>query len=176
MAQIVPLSIPQPRPWRAIALDTMTDRDLDAALGGQDAAAWLDAANRTGNPQTQIRLGRLLLGQPRDPRAAFACFLCAARTGDAEAWYLLGRCYEQGWGTGIDGTRARHAYRQAAEAGDFRGAYNYAGLAAADGCLAGALHWFERALAMAPDAPRAAMIDAMTGHPLADVRAIAEQG
>ena len=35
----------------------------------------------------------------REPTAAFACFLCAAESGDADGHNMLGRCFENGWGT-----------------------------------------------------------------------------
>ena len=70
--------------------------------------------------EAQVRLGRMLLegqGVAKDERAAFACFLCAAESGDRDARNMLGRCYENGWGTARDMTRAAEHYRVAAEAG-----------------------------------------------------------
>lgn len=174
MNNVVTLSLrAHPPAWRVVALQMMSDRDLDAALGGQEAAAWVDAAATSGMADAQVRLGRLLLAQPCDPRAAFACFLCAARGGHAEGIFLLGRCYEKGWGGASNALEARDCYRRAGEAGDCRGAYEYAGLAARDGDLATALPWFEAALLLAPDGAREQMRRALAQHPLDAVRDLA---
>jgi TPR repeat protein len=169
----LPPSRPHPAGWRTMALNIMSDRDLDVALGGQEAAAWVDAAAGSGMAEAQVRLGRLLLAQPRDPRAAFACFLCAASSGHAEGIFLLGRCYEKGWGVAPNLLEARNCYRRAGEAGDCRGAYDYASLAARDGDLETALPWFEAALRLAPDGAREQMRSALSQHPLDAVRALA---
>jgi TPR repeat protein len=163
----------RPQAWRALALDMMSDQELDAALGGQEAAAWVDAAATCGMAEAQVRLGRMLLAQPRDPRAAFACFLCAARGGSAEGHFLLGRCYEKGWGISSNLLEARDCYRRAAEAGDCRGAYEYAAMAVNDGQLETALYWFEAALLLAPDGAREQMREVLAQHPLDAVRAVA---
>jgi TPR repeat protein len=162
--------------WRATALAEMTSEQLSEALGGEESADWLEAAVGSGLPQLQVRLGRMLLaGQEvaQDKRAAFACFLCAARAGDAEAENLLGRCYENGWGVAQDRALARAYFRHAAEAGDFRGAFNHASYIAADGCIAGALHWYEQALENAPQRVRDYMVTALTHHPHCVVRTFA---
>ncbi len=162
--------------WRATALAAMSSEQLSEALGGDEAADWLEAAAGSGLPQIQVRLGRMLLaGQEvaEDKRAAFACFLCAARAGDAEAENLLGRCYENGWGVAQDRAQARACFRRAAEAGDFRGAFNHASYIAADGCLAGALHWYEQALETAPEPVRDYMVTALIHHPHCVVRSFA---
>lgn len=231
----------QPRDaWRVAALTMMEPGALRALLSGDEAAVWVEAAAACGMPEAQVRLGRLLLegkGVPRDARAAFACFLCAAESGDAEARNMLGRCYENGWGTAPDMARAAEHYRIAADAGlawaqynlghllldgsgvrrdrarafawymraahqgheramnlvarcfeegwgvernpaaarnwygksaaggYFRGAYNYATLLAAEGCVAGARLWFQRALAAAPEPTRSTMIGALSQRP-----------
>jgi TPR repeat protein len=41
---------------------------------------------------------------------------------------LVGRCYEQGWGIARDAAAAARWYRRSAEAGYFRGQYNWATL------------------------------------------------
>jgi TPR repeat protein len=151
----------------------MSDQELDAALGGQEAAAWVDAAATCGMAEAQVRLGRMLLAQPHDPRAAFACFLCAARGGSAEGHFLLGRCYEKGWGISSNLLEARDCYRRAAEAGDCRGAYEYAAMAVKDGQLDTALYWFEAALLLAPDGAREQMREVLAQYPLDAVRALA---
>jgi len=117
----------------------------------------------------------LLTGETiaRDQRAAFACFLNAADDGNAEAQNLLGRCFENGWGTPVDRNAARNCYKLAAENGDFRGAHNHACVLSADGCIAGALRWFERGIAGAPPPARVQMLKALNHHPRCAVRAFA---
>jgi TPR repeat protein len=162
--------------WRAAALAEMSSTQLSQALGGDEAADWLEAAASSGQADMQVRLGRMLLagqGVAEDKRAAFACFLCASQCGDAEAENLLGRCYENGWGVRQDRLEARACFRRAAEAGDFRGAFNHASYIAADGCLAGALHWYERALETAPETVRDYMVTALMHHPHCVVRTFA---
>lgn len=113
--------------WRVAALSMMAPEELRAALSGEDAATWVDAAAACGMPAAQLRLGRMLLegrGVARDERAAFACFLCAAQSGDAEARNMLGRAYENGWGVARDVAAAARQYALAAEAGDAWAQYN----------------------------------------------------
>ncbi|MEP6829744.1 MAG: hypothetical protein ABI963_05355 [Rhizomicrobium sp.] len=57
--------------------------------------------------------------------------------------------------------------------GNFQGAYNYATLIAADGCVAGAMHWFERALLDAPPQERADMVTALSSHTIHAIRLLA---
>jgi TPR repeat protein len=126
-------------------LAQLSPRELSAAFEGEDPSDWLQAAMVSGMAEAQVRLGRILLagdGLPADHRATFACFISAG--GHAEAQNLLGRCHENGWGTKPDREAARACYRRAAEAGDYRGAHNHACVLAAEGCIAGALQWFER--------------------------------
>jgi TPR repeat protein len=154
----------------------MDPAELSQAFAGDEAVDWLEAATACGMVEAQLRLGRMLLtgdGVTCDRRAAFACFISAAGGGNAEARNLLGRCFENGWGTPIDRDAARNCYRLAAESGDFRGAHNYACVLAADGCIAGALRWFERGVADAPLPARHHMLKALTHHPRCAVRAFA---
>jgi TPR repeat protein len=164
------------RPWRAQALAAMNPAELGEAFGGDEAADWLEAAASSGMADALLRLGRMLLTGETiscDQRAAFACFLSAADGGNAEAQNLLGRCFENGWGTAVDRNAARNCYRQAAENGDFRGAHNYGCVLSADGCIAGALRWFERGIAGAPLPARIQMLKALAHHPRCAVRAFA---
>ncbi len=157
-------------------LAQLSPRELSAAFDGEDPSDWLHAAMAGGTAETQIRLGRMLLageGLPTDHRAAFACFISAAATGNAEAQNLLGRCHDNGWGTKPDREAARRCYRAAAEGGDYRGAHNHACGLAAEGCIAGALHLFERAVTGAPPPARDAILLALRHHPLCAIRAFA---
>ncbi len=236
--------------WRVAALTMMESGALSAALAGEDAAAWVEAAAACGVPEALLRLGRMLLegkDVAQDRHAAFDCFLRAARQGSIDAhnmlgrcyengwgtqtdyaaaareyrvaaeagldwaqynlghmllsgsgvtrdrdtaflWYsrasaqgharamsLVGRCYEQGWGIAADAVLARDWYRRSAEGGYFRGAYNYASLIAEDGCVAEALHWFERALSDAPEPTHSHMLAALARHKIPALRALASQ-
>ena len=164
------------RSWRAELLAQLSPRELSAAFDGEDPLDWLHAAVAGGTAEAQIRLGRMLLsgeGLPLDHRAAFACFLAAAAAGSAEAQNLLGRCHDNGWGTRPDREAAKRCYRTAAEAGDYRGAHNHACVLAAEGCLAGALHWFGHAVADAPAPARDAILLALRQHPRCAIRAFA---
>jgi TPR repeat protein len=87
---------------------------------------------------------------------------------------LVGRCFEQGWGAAADRAEARHWYRRSAEAGYFRGQYNYASALTADGRPWEATAWFEAALAGAPAASRAVMAQALAQSAVAAHRALAE--
>jgi TPR repeat protein len=106
--------------WRVAALTMMPPEELRNILHGGDAAVWVEAAAACGLPDAQVLLGRLLLegqGLAKDARAAFACFLCAAKNGNVEARNMIGRCYENGWGAPQDFARAAENYRIAADQG-----------------------------------------------------------
>jgi len=174
MGEIHPLHTPS---WRMEALAAMNPRELGQAFG-EDTAEWLQAATGCGLTESQLRLGRMLLtgqGMPVDRRAAFTCFLSASVGGSAEAQNLLGRCYENGWGVDVDRDAARLCYRQAAEKGDYRAAHNHACVLAAEGCIAGALHWFARGIGEAPEPVRQQMLQALSGHPRCAIRAFARR-
>ena len=65
---------------------------------------------------------------------------------------LVGRCYEEGWGVPRDPALAGMWYRRSAQAGYFRGQFNYASCLAAGGDMTEALRWLEAACAAAPPA------------------------
>ena len=109
--------------WRVAALTMMPPAELAALLSGGDAACWVEAAAACGIAEAQVRLGRMLL-EAKDERAAFACFLSAAKAGDIDATNMLGRCYENGWGTARDFAQAARHYAIAAEAGHAWAQYN----------------------------------------------------
>ena len=82
-----------------------------------------------GSVDAQIGWARRLLhghGMPADPEAALRWFKIAARTGDAEALNMVGRCYELGWGASVDCTEAADWFRRAADKGNSWGAFNLA--------------------------------------------------
>jgi uncharacterized protein len=141
------------------------------------AARHYRIAANAGLDWAQYNLGHMLLsgsGVTRDRHAAFRCYGLAAAQGHVRAMNLLGRCYEEGWGVARDKQVARAWYRRSAEGGYFRGAYNYGDMIAAEGCIAGALHWFERALADAPEPTRCNMIAALSSRHEPALHALAE--
>jgi TPR repeat protein len=84
-----------------------------------------------GSVDAQIGWARRLLhghGVARDPEAALRWFRLAARSGDAEALNMVGRCYEIGWGVAPDLAEAADWYRQAAEKDHAWGEFNLASL------------------------------------------------
>jgi TPR repeat protein len=58
---------------------------------------------------------------------------------------LLGRCMEEGWGTTRDLAGAAAWYQRSAEAGYFRGQYNWATMLLTAGRKDEAAKWLERA-------------------------------
>jgi hypothetical protein len=87
-----------------------------------------------------------------DPQAALGWFVKAAAQQHLMALNMVGRCYDLGWGTAPDKSRAAECYRIAAERGLDWAMYNYATLLAlGDGVAedkAAALDWLERAAAL----------------------------
>ena len=138
-------------------------------------ACFLCAAN-SGDADGHAMLGHCLeygRGTDKDYSAAVAHYRRAAALGHAGAMNFLGRCHEAGIGTRSDKLLARAWYRRSAKGGDFRGAYNYATMIAAEGCIAGALHWFGHALLNAPAPDRDHMVTALLSHKIGAVRALA---
>src|SRR5580658_7290205 len=105
--------------WRVAALSLMAKDGVRAAITGKEAASWIRAAAACRLPAAQLRLGRMLLqgeGVAPDRQAAFGLFEAAAAQGDIEAHNMLGRCYENGWGTTSDHSAAVREYLIAADA------------------------------------------------------------
>jgi hypothetical protein len=96
----------------------------------------------------QYNLGHLYLdgrGVTRDFDQAYSWYLRAANQRHARAMNLVGRCCEQGWGTARDPAAAASWYQRSAEAGCFRGQYNWATLLLGQRRFDEAALWFERA-------------------------------
>jgi len=133
-------------------------------------------ASDAGLDWAHYNLGHMLLsgsGVPRDRDAAFACYAKAAAKGHVRAMNLLGRCYEEGWGVARDPEAARDWYRRSAFGGYFRGAYNYADMIAAEGCIHSALPWFKCALDAAPEPTRSAILKSLAARSHPAFRALA---
>jgi TPR repeat protein len=121
----------------------------------EERAAVLHELAEQGVVEAQALYGQVLLdgnGVARDRPAAFRWFVKAARRQHLMALNMLGRCYDLGWGTSIDKTRAAECYSVAAERGLDWAMYNYATLLAlGEGIIedkTAALAWFERAAGM----------------------------
>ena len=141
------------------------------------AARHYSVAAEAGDAWAQYNLGHLYLdgnGVARDVDWAFVLYTRASEQGHVRAMNLVARCYEEGWGTSRDAVLARDWYRKSAEGGYFRGAYNYATMLASDGEIAHAAHWFAQAIAAAPEPTRGNMIVALSKHPNATLRTVAQ--
>lgn len=138
-------------------------------------ACFLCAAEN-GDADAHAMLGHCLengLGTEINISTAVSHYRRAATLGHAGAMNFLGRCLETGFGMARDRLLARAWYRRAAKAGSFQGAYNYAAVIAKEGCIAGALHWFERALLGASDRDRDHMVTVLLSHQAGAVRVLA---
>lgn len=105
-------------------------------------------AAQLGNAWAQYNLGHCHLdgmGTHRDPSQAFYWYNQAASQKNSRAMNLLARCYEEGWGVARNLAVARHWYRQSAEAGYFRGQFNWASILVDAGQLHEAVAWFLQA-------------------------------
>ncbi|WP_323121259.1 tetratricopeptide repeat protein [Burkholderia alba] len=93
------------------------------------------------NYATALALGQ---GVDENRAQALAWFEKAAALGHAKSINLIGGFYEDGWIVAANGDTAFDHYRRAAEAGDFRGQFNYARLLGERGRVAEALDWLAR--------------------------------
>ena len=116
------------------------------------AAQWMQQGADLGNADAQITLGQWLLdghGVQRNPADALAWFMKAALQGHPMGMNMTGRCFENGWCTGVDYFIAANWYRQAAHKGLDAGMYNLANLlATGKGVVlnhAAALAWYRQA-------------------------------
>lgn len=111
------------------------------------AAHWYHLAADKGLPEARYNLANLLAsgqGIARDPARALALYQMAAEQGYAKAFAKLGRYHEDGDLVEPDPALAFECYRQGAEGGDFRAQFSYAGMLAAQGRRAEALHWLTK--------------------------------
>jgi len=73
------------------------------------AAGAIHGAARQGSAAAQLVYAQILLdgrGVAGDPVAALVWFQRAAEQSEPEAWNMIGRCHEKGWGTPQDYVRA----------------------------------------------------------------------
>jgi len=134
-------------------LDSISPQEIAARLSGspEARAALIREGAEAGVAEAQAIHGQMLL-DTGDARAAFAWFNKAAAQGHLMALNMVGRCYDLGWGTPVNKSRAAECFRIAATRGLDWGMYNYAtALALGDGVpedKPAALDWFEKAAAM----------------------------
>lgn len=113
---------------------------------------WLETAAEEGILEAQLRLAHMLLagqGCTADAHKAFEWFKSCANADMPMGMNMLGRCYENGWGTPSNLLLATYWFHQAAKTGLDWGMYNYAtSLALGRGTevnLAQAYHYLELA-------------------------------
>lgn len=129
----------------------MVGRCLDQGWGvvasPQLAAPWFRKAAEKGLDWGMYNLATLLTlgsGVTADKVEALYWFREAAKQNHAKSINLLGSFYEDGWEVQQDLSAARELYRRAAQAGDFRGQFNYARLLMQDGHVGVALGWLQK--------------------------------
>jgi uncharacterized protein len=118
-----------------------------------------------GHAWSQYNLGHLYLdgiGVERNFASAYRYYLAAASQQHARAMSLVGRCCEEGWGTLRDLAAAADWYRRSAEAGYFRGQYNWASLLLKWRRDEEAAFWFDRAAHEGTAAVREAVLKVAT--------------
>jgi TPR repeat protein len=80
-----------------------------------------------GSVEAQVAWGHMLLdgyGVAKDAEAALRWFKIAARSSNADALNMVGRCYERGWGVAMDPEEAVRWFRPAADKGHAWAQYN----------------------------------------------------
>lgn len=111
------------------------------------AVHWYRQAVRLDLPEAKYNLANMLAagsGVARNHAEAFALYQQASEQGYAKAFAKLGRYHEDGQVVAQDAERALRCYQRGAEGGDFRGQFCYAGMLAAQGREAEALHWLAK--------------------------------
>ena len=138
-------------------IESLSRAEIEAGLSGspEERAVLIRSGAEAGIAEAQAVYAQMLLdgvGVERDEREAFRWFLLAAAQQHLMALNMVGRCYDLGWGTEVDKTRAAECYRVAAERGLDWAMYNYATLLPLGHGDAedreAALRWFEKAAAL----------------------------
>ena len=131
-------------------LGRAAERGWGIASDARQAAGWYRRAAAAGEPWAMFNLADLHLrgeGVPRDPAEATRLYADAARGGLLQALNMLGMLAETGAAGAPDTAAAMAYYTASAERGDCWGQFNLARHLVADGRLAEALAWLDRALA-----------------------------
>jgi len=127
---------------RCCELGWGTAPDASRAAQCYRAAAEAGLVEAMYNYATRLALGD---GVGMDRTAALGWLERAAALGYAKAVNFVGSFAEDGWAGPRDMVKAARCYAQAADGGDFRGAFNHARMLADAGDLDGAVHWIARA-------------------------------
>jgi len=96
--------------------DLAEDDDMRAERLFAERVEGYEAGVAVGNPKAQLSLGQVYMNaEPglAEPEKAVALFRAAAKQGEPEAHYLLGRALEQGHGVPLDYSAASRAYQTA---------------------------------------------------------------
>ena len=135
----------------------MSGAEIAARLAGspQERAALVRQGAEEGLAEAQAVWGQMLLDRG-EATAALGWFVKAAAQHHVMALNMVGRCYDLGWGTAVDKSRAVECYHVAAMHGLDWAMYNYATLLAlGEGVAedkAAALDWLEKAAAAGGEA------------------------
>ena len=108
------------------------------------AASWYQRASDLGLDWGMYNYANLLArgtAIPQNRTEAFRLYNAAAAMGHAKSMNIVGRFIEEGWETARDAALAFDWYRRSAEAGDFRGQFNYASKLAEQGKEIEAAAW-----------------------------------
>ena len=109
------------------------------------AAHWYRQSALRGHNWGQYNFGNMLfdgLGVGQDTERAVLWYASAARQRNSRAMNLIGRCCEEGWGCRRNLVAAFDWYRRSAQAGYFRGQFNFAVLLCEHGFESQAADWF----------------------------------
>lgn len=143
------MSVPDLDALKAMSAQELADR---LSRDPHERVQIIRVAAEAGLADAQLIYGQMLLDGvdlPADAAAAMSWFNRAAQQHDIMALNMVGRCYDLGWGVGIDKVRAAECYRVAAERGLPHAMYNYATLLTlgegVEEDRASALEWFRRA-------------------------------
>ncbi len=142
------------------------------------AAQWYRQAAELGSDWGMYNHAtRLMLGDAVgiDRAGALTWFRKAAELGHAKSINIVGGFYEDGWEVEQDFAQARDHYRRAAEAGDFRGQFNFGRVLASEGAVNAALEQFAKAAVAATPAFIDKMVAFLSAAPIVAYRELADR-
>jgi TPR repeat protein len=147
---------------------TPRDDALAAPLYRQAAESGLDWAQY--NYANMLARGA---GVAKDLEQALHWYRLAAAQGHAKATNLVARFLEEGWACTPDPEAAAALYARAAEGGDFRAQFNHGLTLARAGDIAGAQHWFAKAIAGGTSGFLISAARALASFPQPELRGLA---
>lgn len=154
------------------------ERGWGVAVDFSKAAEFYRAAADKADNWGRFNLACLLmdgLGVERDLDAAYALLAKAAAEEHVKSFYRIGLFHEHGWGRPRDRNAALQWYRRSAEAGDFRGQYQYGRMLLADGARDAALSWIARCVSEAPAGFCREIAPELLDHPDGGVRSAGQR-